>query len=214
LTLYVILPGLCVFLICFYCSRNLRLVPVGLQLFIEGIYLLVYNIIKQQVGNIGLRYMPMFFCLFIYIYSMNVFGLIPYSFTSTSHLICTCTLGFSIVFGILVIGLIGKGLSFFQLFVPQNVPSVILPFIVVIEVMSYLIRPISLSMRLFANIMAGHTLMYILSAFTITLMDLNVFGLVVSLALMLAIMVLEFGIAFLQAYVFVVLTSVYLNDSM
>ena len=181
--------------------------------FCEGIFIMIHVIINQQIGCIGLRLLPLFFYTFIFIWSSNLVGLLPYSFTSTSQIILTVGISFSIFLGVVLLGIKEKSVSFFNMFVPSNIPMVILPFIVVIEVMSYFIRPLSLAMRLFANIMAGHTLLNILSGFNIGLSCLGLTIYLLSFLLVTSIMILEFGIAFLQAYVYIVLMNVYTNDS-
>jgi F-type H+-transporting ATPase subunit a len=170
--------------------------------------------IENQAGLKGQYYFPLFFLTFGFVLLCNVLGLTPYAFTPTSHIIVTFMIAFSFFIGLTVIGFMRQGLAFLQIFVPSGVPLAILPLMILIEIMSYCIRPISLSVRLFANMLAGHTLLHIVAGFGVNLLKINlIFGLL-PIMLLLAITGLEFGIAFLQAYVFVILLSIYLNDSL
>lgn len=169
--------------------------------------------IKDQASLKGQQFFPLFFLIFGFILFCNLLGLTPYAFTPTSHILLTFMIAFSFFIGLSIIGFLRQGVHFFQLFVPSGVPLAILPLMIVIEIMSYCIRPISLSVRLFANMLAGHTLLHIVAGFGVNLLKINfIFGLL-PLLLLLAITALEFGIAFLQAYVFVILLSIYLKDS-
>jgi F-type H+-transporting ATPase subunit a len=174
----------------------------------------VYITIMQQSGRAGLVYFPMLLTLFCLILLSNLLGLIPYSFTNTSQIGITLTFGLSMVLGIIFLGFYLKGFGFLRIFVPSNVPSVLLPFLVVIEVVSFLIRPISLSLRLCANMMAGHILLHIIGSFSFALFySFYTFGYLGAWFLIVVIFMLELGIAFLQAYVFLMLVCVYLNDA-
>lgn len=180
---------------------------------VENIYKFVFSIIKQQSGAKGLQYFPFIYTLFWYVLLLNIVGLFPYSFTNTSQIAITGTLGLSVIVGIVILGFYCKGLNFLKIFIPSNVPTIIFPFLVVIEIVSFCIRPVSLSLRLCANMMAGHTLLNIICSFFVSLFYYkNILSWVV-LILLLAIGVLEFGIAILQAYVFTMLSCVYLNDA-
>jgi F-type H+-transporting ATPase subunit a len=192
--------------------RSKKLVPNKLQRLAEVMYMFVNNLVKQQAGIQGLQYFPLFFVLFYFILFFNIVGLIPFGFTNTSQICYTFTLGFSMFIGVTIIGLVIHKLKFFNRFVP-DITGPILPLIVVIEVFSYLVRPFSLSIRLFANMVAGHTLLHILAGFAMALFKSNfIFGFLMGVPV-LAICVLEFGIAFLQAYVFLVLVCIYLKES-
>ena len=140
-----------------------------------------------------------------------MFGMIPYAFTVTSHIIVTFVLASFIFFGVTIIGVIKHGFGYLKLFVPSGVPVVLLPLIVVIEVISYLSRPVSLSVRLFANMMAGHTMMKVFGGFVISL---GIVGGWLPLGFSVALTGLEILVAFLQAYVFAILTCIYLNDAL
>nr|QFQ52389.1 ATPase subunit 6 [Paramoeba aparasomata] len=176
-------------------------------------YIFIFNVFLAQVGKRGREYFPYLCVLFIFILFSNFVGLIPFSFTVTSHIILTFLLGgFSIV-GLTILGFWNQKLEFLNLFIPTGVPKVLLPLLVVIEVISYIARGFSLSIRLFANLMSGHALMHILMFFIVKIINYSYqFGLV-SLALISCIILLEFGISFLQAYVFIVLISIYFKDS-
>jgi ATP synthase subunit 6 len=212
-TLFLIL-GVSIILVLFSLSlRNARLVPTKLQYLTESIYLFLIDLIKQQTGQKGVIFLPLFFSIFIIILSSNVIGLFPFAFTPTSHLIFTFFLAFSCNMALIIIGFKEHGLRFLKLFVPKGGPKWLLPLIVVIEVLSYLLRTLSLSIRLFANMMAGHTLLHILASFSVSFLTFYPVLSIFPLALVLAVFFLELGIAFLQAYVFIVLLSIYLNDS-
>ncbi len=169
--------------------------------------------IKNQAGIKGQQFFPLFFLTFGFILLCNVLGLSPYAFTPTSHIVLTFMIAFSFFIGLTILGFLRQGLQFIQLFVPSGVPIVLLPLMIAIEIMSYCIRPISLSVRLFANMLAGHTLLHIVAGFGVNLLKINFFFGLLPLILLVAITTLEFGIAFLQAYVFIILLSIYLKDS-
>ena len=144
--------------------RYLTLMPLRIQIIMEHFYKFIYNVLKEQchTNKIGF-FFPLFFLLFLFILSSNLIGLIPFSFTLTSHIALTFLISLSFNFSFVIIGLLENGSLFFKLFVPEGAPKFLLPLIVVIELVSYLIRTFSLSIRLFANIMASHTLLHILS---------------------------------------------------
>jgi len=162
----------------------------------------------------GLKAKPYFaliFSLFVFVLFCNMFGMIPYTFTVTSHIIVTFVLAAFIFIGVTIIGFMKHGFGYLKLFVPSGVPAVLLPLIVVIEIISYLSRPISLSVRLFANMMAGHTMMKVFGGFVISL---GIVGGWLPLSFSVALTGLEILVAFLQAYVFAILTCIYLNDAL
>jgi len=183
------------------------------QYAIENIYLFVLQLFKQQVSNIvALKYFPLVLFIFSFILISNLIGLLPYGFTITGHIIFTFQIAFSLFVGITLINFFNNKLSFFNLFVPSGVPKPLVPFLVVIEVVSYLIRPFSLSVRLFANMLAGHTLLNILSAFIFNIFKQYAIISFLPLLFIVFIVVLEFCIAIVQAYIFSILTCIYLND--
>jgi F-type H+-transporting ATPase subunit a len=192
-----------------------KLVPSRWQSAVELFYGFILGMVKQQAGREGFFLFPLFFFTFLFIFFSNLFGLFPFGFTPTGHIIITFVLAFSFNLGFLFIGFMKNGVSFLKLFVPSGSPAALLPLIVVIEVVSYLIRTFSLSLRLFANMMAGHTLLHILSSFVIAFIEANmVLFAIFPYLLVFFVGILEFGIAFLQAYVFVILLCIYLNDAL
>jgi ATP synthase subunit 6 len=193
------------------------LLPARWQTVAEGFYVFVLDMVAQQAGKKAYLYFPLFITTFFYILGANLVGLTPFAFTLTSHIIITFTLALAFNLGFAFIGLFFHKLHFFTLFVPKGVPILLTPLIVVIEIVSYLIRTFSLSLRLFANMMAGHTLLQILSSFVIAF--LNTKGILILLGLVpfflvFFVTVLEVGIAFLQAYVFTILLCIYVNDAL
>ncbi len=194
-----------------FAMRRGELVPGRLQSMAEMSYEFVANMVRDNVGTEGMRYFPFIFTLFMFVLALNVLGLVPYSFTVTSHIIVTFALAAFIFIGVTLIGFWKHGIGFLKFFVPSGVPFILLPLLVVIEVISYLTRPISLSVRLFANMMAGHTMLKVFGAFVVAL---GLLGGWAALAFMVAFTGLELLVAFLQAYVFAILTCIYLNDAL
>jgi len=194
-------------------SWNLFLVPLKFQSLIELVYQFIFDMIKDQASLKGQQFFPLFFLTFGFVLLCNLLGLTPYAFTPTSHIALTFMIAFSFFIGLTLLGFLRQGSNFFQLFIPSGVPVAILPLMICIEIMSYCIRPVSLSVRLFANMLAGHTLLHIVAGFGVNLLKINFFFGLLPIILLLAITTLEFGIAFLQAYVFVILLSIYLKDS-
>ena len=191
-------------------SMNGRsLVPTRMQSVAELLYEFVANMVRENVGLAGMRYFPFVFTLFTFILVLNLIGMIPYTFTVTSHIIVTFALAALVFVAVTAIGFARHGLGYMRLFVPEGVPFWLMPLIVPIELISYLIRPISLSVRLFANMMAGHTMLKVFAGFIVSL---GVFGFA-PLLFTIAFTGLEFVVAFLQAFIFAVLTCIYLNDA-
>lgn len=191
--------------------RRHALVPGRWQSLAEMSYEFVANMVRENAGHDGMRYFPFIFTLFMFILFCNLLGLVPYNFTPTSHIIVTFLMAMVVFLGVTVIGFARNGAGFLRLFVPSGVPIFLLPLIVVIEIISYLTRPISLAIRLFANMMAGHTMLKVFAGFVISL------GLLAGwapLAFVVALTGLELLIAFLQAYVFAILSCIYLNDAL
>ena len=185
-------------------------VPGRWQSMAELSYEFIAGMIRDNVGNEGRRYFPFVFSLFMFILFANLIGLIPYAFTFTSHIAVTFSMALFVFLGVTVIAIARHGLHFFSFFLPSGVPMVMAPVLVPIEVLSYLSRPISLSIRLFANMMAGHTMMKVFAGFII---PLGILGGWAPLTVDVALTAFEFLVAFLQAYVFTVLTCLYLNDA-
>jgi len=209
--LFVILIG---FTFLFYINYSTNTyIPSKWQYSAENIYVFVLQLFKQQINNIvALRYFPLVLFVFSFILIANLIGLLPYGFTITGHIIFTFQIAFSLFFGITLINIINNKLEFLNLFVPSGVPKPLIPFLIVIEVVSYLIRPFSLSVRLFANMLAGHTLLNILSAFIFNVFKKYALISFLPLLFIVFIIVLEFCIAIVQAYIFSILTCIYLND--
>jgi F-type H+-transporting ATPase subunit a len=192
------------------------LVPGRLQSVAEMTYEFVANTVHSSAGTEGMKFFPFVFTLFIFVLLANMIGLIPYSFTVTSQLIVTATLALLVFFIVVVYGFWRNGFGFLKTFVPKGVPIYILPAIVVIEVLSFMSRPISHSVRLFANMLAGHITLQVFAGFIIMLAGYGIlgwFGAALPLILVIMLTALEFLVAFLQAYVFAVLTCIYLNDA-
>lgn len=188
------------------------------EFFIRNFYFFIFNTVFQQAGLNGIKFISFAFTVFSIIFFSNFWGLSVIGATLTAQLIVPVVLGFSINLGTFLLGLNIHGFRFFKFFVPSGVPFLILPFIVLIEVFSYLIRPISMSVRLFANLMAGHTLMHIIASFFVSLaFSFDVFMPIVgffTVILLVAIFCLEIVVSFLQAYVFLTLFCIYLNDAL
>ena len=174
-------------------------------------YQFVAKMISETAGSKARPFFPFILTLFLFVLFCNMIGMIPYSFTVTSHIIVTFALAAFIFVGVTIIGFIKHGFGYLKLFIPSGVPVVLLPVIVVIEVISYLSRPISLSVRLFANMMAGHTMLKVFGGFVISL---GLAGGWLPLGFSVALTGLEILVAFLQAYVFAILTCIYLNDAL
>ena len=189
--------------------RGRAMVPGRWQSMAELSYEFIANLVRENVGSEGRAYFPFIFTLFMFILFANTLGLIPYSFTTTSHVIVTFTLAIVVFTGVTAIGFARHGLGFFGLFLPKGIPVVLAPLLVVIELISYLARPLTLSLRLFANMMAGHTLLKVFGGFVVALGLLGIAPLIFTVALY----GLELIVVFLQAYVFTVLTCLYLNDA-
>ncbi len=186
------------------------MVPGRWQLMAEITYEFIAGLLRDNVGKAGRPYFPLVFTLFMFILFGNMLGMLPYSFTFTSHIIVTFGLAITLFLGVTVLGFVKHGIGFCKFFAPAGVPLLLIPLLVPIEIISYLSRPISLSVRLFANMMAGHTLLKVFGGFVI---KMSFFG-VLPLAFLVALTGLELLIAFLQAYVFAILTCLYINDAL
>ena len=190
--------------------RRPAMVPGRWQSMVELSYVFIANLVKDTVGTEGRPYFPFIFTVFMFVLVGNLFGMVPYGFTFTSHIIVTFTMAMVVFLGVTVIALIKHKLRFFTFFMPPGVPLIMAPLLVPIEIISYLSRPVSLSVRLFANMLAGHTLLKVFAGFVVTL---GLFG-VFPLAFVIALTGLEIVIACLQAFVFTILTCLYLNDAL
>lgn len=192
---------------------NLRIIPYNWQIVTEQIYNFVFDLVKQQINTSGYAYFPIIFTLFLFILISNMVGMFLYSFTLTSHVTVAFTLSFSFFISIILIGILIQKKEFINTFIPSGAPKILKPFLIGIEIISYFSRPFSLGIRLFANLMAGHTLLAILANFTFLISKKNIIISLLPFFLIVAIVGLEAMIAILQAYVFTVLICIYLNDS-
>jgi F-type H+-transporting ATPase subunit a len=186
------------------------LVPGRLQSIAEMSYEFVANLIRETAGNEGRKYFPLIFTLFMFILFGNLLGMVPGVFTFTSHIAVTFAFAATIFVAVTILGFVKHGAHFFSFFAPAGVPIALWPLVVLIELISYLSRPISLSVRLFANMLAGHALLKVLAGFVPAL---GVFG-VLPFAFVFALIGLEILVACVQAYVFAILTCVYINDAL
>ena len=190
--------------------RRSALIPGRWQSMVELSYIFIANLIKDTVGSEGRPYFPFIFTVFMFVLFGNLFGMLPYTFTFTSHIVVTFTMALFVFLGVTLIAIAKHKMHFFSFFMPPGVPMYMAPILIPIEIISYLSRPISLSVRLFANMLAGHTLMKVFAGFIFTL---GVFG-IAPWVFIVALTGLEIVIAFLQAYVFTILTCLYLNDAL
>lgn len=199
-----------------WATGNRALVPNRTQSVAEMSYEFIANMLRDAAGKSGMQFFPLVFSLFMFVLVANLLGMFPYFFTVTSHIIVTFALALLVIGTVVGYGIAKHGLSWFKLFVPHGVPGVILPFVVLIEVISFLSRPISLSVRLFANMLAGHITLKVFAGFVVSLSALGAVGVggaILPMIMTVALTGLEFLVAFLQAYVFAVLTCMYLNDA-
>jgi F-type H+-transporting ATPase subunit a len=191
-------------------------VPGRLQSIAEISYEFVANTVQSSAGTEGMKFFPFVFTLFMFVLFANLIGLIPYSFTVTSQVVITAALAMTVFVIVVGYGFWRNGLHFLNLFVPKGVPKAILPAVVIIEVLSFISRPVSHSVRLFANMLAGHITLQVFAGFIIMLAGAGIlgwFGAVLPFAMVIMLTALELLVAFLQAYVFAILTCIYLNDA-
>jgi len=210
-SLFMVISASLILLLLFLGTKKKYLIPSKIQLITEMSYTFVAKMINDTAGSSAKAFFPFIFTLFMFVLFLNLVGMLPYSFTVTSHIIVTFILASIVFVGVTIIGFIKHGIKYLQLFVPKGVPILLLPLIVVIEIISYLSRPVSLSVRLFANMMAGHTMLKVFGGFVISL---GLLGGWLPLGFSVALTGLEILIAFLQAYVFAILTCIYLNDAL
>jgi F-type H+-transporting ATPase subunit a len=192
-------------------------IPGRLQALAEMAYEFVAGMVRSAAGEHGMMFFPMVFCLFMFILICNLVGLIPHTFTVTSHIIVTVSMALLVFFTVIIVGIKENGLHFFKLFVPSGVPIYILPLVVAIEIISFLSRPLSHSVRLFANMLAGHITLNVFGGFVVMLLGAGAITKVVAIlpfAMTIGLDALELLVAFLQAYVFAMLTCMYLNDAL
>ena len=192
------------------------LIPNRFQSVSEIIYEFVADMLRSCAGSEGMKFFPLIFSLFTFILMMNMFGMFPYFFTVTSHLAITAALAGLVIAIVIIYGIWRNGFGFFKLFVPGGVPIAIMPLLVPIEIISFISRPLSLSLRLFANILAGHITLKVFAGFVVSLGGLGIWGVltaILPLGMTIALTAFEFLVAFLQAYVFAMLACTYLNDA-
>lgn len=216
--LYLIITTIIIFMMYVLATNYNIVTPNNWSISIESIYSTAFSIVINQINaKKGQMFFPLISALFIYILINNLVGMVPYSFAPTSHFILTFSISFTIVIGATILGFQIHSLKFFSLFVPSGCPLGLLPLLVLIEFISYLSRPVSLGLRLGANILSGHMLLNILAGFTFNIMKTGIiyfFLGLIPLVFILAFSGLEIGIAFIQAQVFVVLSSSYIKDSL
>ncbi len=200
-----------------WATASRSLVPGRAQSVAEMSYEFVANTLRDAAGTSGMKFFPLVFSLFMFILAANLLGMFPYFFTVTSHIIVTFALSMLVIGLVVLYGFWKHGFKFLGLFVPHGVPAVLMPLVIAIEVISFLSRPISLSVRLFANMLAGHITLKVFAGFVASLGAMGAVGIggaILPLAMTVALTGLEFLVAFLQAYVFAVLTCMYLNDAL
>jgi F-type H+-transporting ATPase subunit a len=198
-------------------SSSSSLVPSRVQSVAEMSYEFVANMLRDAAGTSGMKFFPLVFSLFMFVLFANLFGMVPYFFTVMSHIVVTFALAMLVIGLVVVYGFWKHGFKFLGLFVPEGVPVILMPLVIAIEVISFLSRPISLSVRLFANMLAGHITLKVFAGFVTSLSAMGAVGIggaILPLIMTVAITGLEFLVAFLQAYVFAVLTCMYLNDAL
>ena len=210
-SLFMLISSATIVLLLFFGTKKKLIIPSKIQLIAEMSYSFVAKMISDTAGANAKPFFPFIFTLFMFVLFCNMVGMLPYSFTVTSHIIVTFVLAATIFIGVTIIGFIKHGIKYLEPFVPKGVPVVLLPLIVIIEIISYLSRPVSLSVRLFANMMAGHTMLKVFGGFVISL---GLLGGWLPLGFSVALTGLEILVAFLQAYVFAILTCIYLNDAL
>ena len=210
-SLFMLISALTIALLLFFGSKNKNIIPNKIQLVAELIYNFISKMISDTAGSKAKPYFPFIFSLFMFVLFCNMIGMLPYAFTVTSHIIVTLVMALFIFISVTIIGFIKHGFKYLNIFVPKGVPIVLLPLITIIEIISYLSRPVSLSVRLFANMMAGHTMLKVFGGFVISL---GLLGGWLPLSFSVALTGLEILVAFLQAYVFAILTCIYLNDAL
>lgn len=196
--------------------RPKEVIPGRLQVFAETLYEFVATMVRDNIGPKGRQYFPFVFTVFVFVLMGNVMGLLPYSFTYTSHLAVTGGLALTVFGAVIIFGFVNHGVKFLTLFVPAGVPWWILPLIVPIELVSFFVRPLTLSVRLFANMMAGHIMLKIIAGFCVAAAGMASWGFMVGFApafIGTLMLIFELLVAFIQAYVFAILSCVYLKDS-
>lgn len=212
-SLWMAISVLAAYTLIMFGTRQHAMVPGRLQSVVEMAYEFVAGMLRDMAGKQGMKFFPLIFTLFIFILFGNMLGMIPTSFAFTSHIIVTFMMAICVFIAVTVLGFVLHGWRFVGFFVPHGAPKLMLPLLVPIEILSYCVRPISLSVRLFVNMMAGHTMLHVFGGFIVALSGFFVLPAIAPLAITVALYGFEFAVAFLQAYVFTVLTCIYLNDA-
>lgn len=212
-SLWMAIAVACAYFLIMAGTRQHAMVPGRLQSVVEMLYEFVAGILRDSAGKEAMRFFPLIFTLFIFILIGNMLGMVPGSFTFTSHIIVTFFMAVAVFIGVTVLGFVIHGAHFLTFFVPHGAPKAMLPLLVPIEILSYCVRPISLSVRLFVNMMAGHTMMKVFAGFVISLGSYYVLPGIFPLIIAVALTGFEIAVAFLQAYIFTVLTCIYLHDA-
>ncbi len=209
-SLYMVLAATVTVLFALYSLRKKAIIPGRMQVMVEVLYNMITDMIDQNIGSKGRGFSPFIFSLFLFILACNLFGMLPYGFTVTSHIIITFALAILVFTIVTFIGFWKHGLHFLSLFLPRGTPSWLAPLIILIELFAYLARPVSLSLRLAANMIAGHVLLKVLVGFVVVM---AVFLKPLPIPLVVVLIGFEIFVAILQAYIFTILSCVYLNDA-
>ena len=210
-SLFMTISAILISSLLFFGTKKKSLIPSKIKLITEMSYTFIAKMINETAGSSAKAFFPFVFTLFMFVLFCNMIGMLPYSFTVTSHIIVTFVLAAIVFMGVTILGFAKHGFKYLELFVPKDVPIALLPLIIIIEIISYLSRPVSLSVRLFANMMAGHTMLKVFGGFVISL---GLLGGWLPLCFSVALTGLDILVAFLQAYVFAILTCIYLNDAL
>ncbi len=214
-SLFMVLSVVLFCVLSFMATRTRSLVPTKMQSIVENTYTFLNTLLQEFCGEGGLKYLPYIFSLFIFVFFSNLLGLIPGAFTSTSQLVVTGTLALTVFISVTFVGLMKHGFKFFRLFLPEGVPFYVVPILIPVEILSYFMRPVSLSIRLFANMVAGHVMIKIFASFAVMIAGTAFLPLsIVPLIINTAVTFFEVVVALLQAYVFTILSCIYLNDAL
>jgi len=200
-----------------FAMRRREMIPGRLQASAEMLYEFISEMVRSNVGNEGRPYFPFIFTLFVFLLFGNMLGLIPYSYTFTSQIVVTFVMAAFVFVGVTLVALIKHGIHFFSFFIPPGAPKPLVPFLIIIEVISYFVRPVSLSVRLFANMLAGHTMLKVFAGLAVMITGAGgvaMAGSVLPFLALIGLTGLEVLVAGLQAYVFTILTCMYLNDAL
>lgn len=209
-SLFMMIAGTVIFLYFTFAFKSKKLIPTRLQISGELIYGMISNMLEQNVGSGGRKFVPLIFTLFMFILTCNLLGMVPYGFTVTSHISVTFAMAMMIFLLVTLLGLYLHGLHFFSLFLPAGTPWWLAPLMVVIELFAYLARPVSLSLRLAANMVAGHVLLKVMAGFVVSMV---IYLKILPIPFIVVLIGFEIFVAVLQAYIFTILSCVYLNDA-